>query len=118
VQDRVLAGRSILLLEDEPLIRIDMCQLLQAAGATVFTASRLEDGLRWTEHPKLSAGVLDFRLASGDSTSICWRLADRRIPFMFHTAAPAREFQQWPQAPVIIKPMTHRLVATVAGLFR
>jgi DNA-binding response OmpR family regulator len=118
VEDRILAGRSILLVEDEPLIRIDVCHMLLAAGATVLSATGVEDGLRWADHPALSAGVLDFRLSPGDSTPICWRLTDRRIPFLFHTAGPAREFQQWPQAPVLIKPMTHRLVATVAGLFR
>lgn len=114
----VLAGRSILLVEDEPVVRMDIGQLLQAAGATVLPASHLEQALRLAEHPDLSAGVLDFRLPRGDSTPICWRLTDRRIPFVFHSTAPFREFRQWPQAPVLIKPMTHRLVATVAGLFR
>ena len=116
--DLVLAGRSILLVEDEPLVRMNVGQLLQGAGAAVFTASHLEQALRLAEHPDLSAGVLNFQLPKGDSTPICWRLTDRSIPFVFHSAAPYREFRQWPQAPVLIKPMTHRLVATVAGLFR
>jgi CheY-like chemotaxis protein len=118
VEEVVLAGRLILLVEDEPLIRIDACDLLRAAGATVFPASGLEDGLRWSGHPDLSAGVLDFRLSNSDSSAICWKLTDRGIPFMFHTAARAREFAQWPLAPVLIKPTTHRLVAMVAGFFR
>ena len=114
--DLVLADRSILLVENEPLVHYTG-QLLQAAGATVFTASHLEQALRLTEQPELSAGVLDFQLPKGDSTPICWRLTDRHIPFVFHSPAPYREFRQWPKAPVLIKPMTHRLVATVAGLF-
>lgn len=114
----VLAGRTILLVENEPVISMDAGRRLQAAGANVLSASHLEHALRLADHPDLSAGVLDFQLARGDSTPVCWRLTDRHVPFLFHSAAAYREFRQWPAAPVLIKPMTHRLVATVAGLFR
>jgi DNA-binding response OmpR family regulator len=118
LENLVLAGRSILLVEDEPLIRMDVGQRLQAAGATVFVASQLEQTLRLAEHPGLSAGVLDFELVGSDTTPVCWRLIDRRVPFIFHTGTAYAEFRQWPQAPVLIKPKTHRLIATVAALFR
>jgi DNA-binding response OmpR family regulator len=118
VDSPVLAGRSILLIEKDPLVSGDTVQLLRAAGATVIAASHLERALHLAEHPDLSAGVLDFTFARGDCTAVCWRLTDRRIPFLFHCARPYSEFRQWPQAPVLIKPMTHRHIAAVAGLFR
>jgi CheY-like chemotaxis protein len=118
VENLVLAGRSILLVENELPIARAIEQRLREAGATVLAASQLEQALRLAEHPNLSAGVLDFELSRGDTTAVCWRLIDRRVPFLFHSAAPFPEFRQWPKAPVLIKPMTHRLVATVAGLFR
>jgi hypothetical protein len=66
----------------------------------------------------LSAGVLDFNLDRADSTLICWKLFDRRIPFVFHTGRNYSAFRQWPAAPVILKPSNQGLIATVAGLFR
>jgi DNA-binding response OmpR family regulator len=113
-----LAGRSILVVEDEPLVRLDVTGLLQDAGATVLIASRLDKALVLAGHPDLSAGVLDFDLGNADSTPVCWKLVDRRIPFIFHTGRAYSAFRQWPSAPVILKPATHGLIGTVVGLFR
>jgi len=85
VKSMDLAGRSILLVEDEPLICLDITSRLQAAGAKVFAASHLDKALGLAGHPDISAGVLDFDLGKADSTLICWKLVDRRIPFIFHT---------------------------------
>ena len=113
-----LAGRSILVVEDEPLIRLDLTGRLQDAGATVFAAARLDRALDLAGHPTISAGVLDFDLGSADSTPVCWKLIDRGIPFVFHTGLVYSAFRQWPDAPVILKPSTRGLIGAVAGLFR
>jgi DNA-binding response OmpR family regulator len=113
-----LAGRSILVVEDEALVRLDVTGRLQDAGATVLSASRLDKALDLAGYPNLSAGVLDFDLGSTDSTAVCWKLVDRRIPFMFHTGRIYTAFRQWPSAPVILKPTTRGLISTVVGLFR
>jgi DNA-binding response OmpR family regulator len=63
-----LAGRSILVVEDEPLIRFDLTRRLQDAGATVLAASHLNNALDLADHPALAAGVLDFDLGSADTT--------------------------------------------------
>jgi len=80
-----LAGRCLLVVEDEALVRLDITGRLEDAGATVFAASRLDKALDLASHPHISAGVLDFDLGNADSTAVCWRLVDRRIPFIFHT---------------------------------
>jgi CheY-like chemotaxis protein len=113
-----LTGRSILVLEDEALVRLDVTGRLQDAGATVFAASRLDKALDLAGHPHLSAGVLDFDLGNADSTAVCWKLLDRRVPFVFHTGRIYTAFRQWPFAPVILKPSTHGLITTIVGLFR
>ena len=113
-----LAGRSILVVEDEPLVCLDLTERLQGAGAMVFAASHLDKALGLVDHPNLSAGVLDFDLGKADSTAVCWRLVDRRIPFVFHTGRIYSAFRQWPLAPVILKPSTHGLISAVAALFR
>lgn len=113
-----LAGRSILVVEDEPLIRFDLTMRLEGAGATVLVASQLDQALDFVGHPHLSAGVLDFDLGNSDTTAVCWRLIDRRIPFVFHTGHVYSAFRQWPSAPIILKPSAHGLIATIAALFR
>jgi CheY-like chemotaxis protein len=113
-----LSGRSILVVEDEPLVCLDIATRLQAAGANVFSASHLEKALGLAEHPDLSAGVLDFDLGNADSTAVCWKLLDRRLPFVFHSGRVYSAFQQWPRAPVILKPAYQGLITAVAGLFR
>ena len=113
-----LVGRSILVVEDEPLVCLDLTERLQRAGAIVFAASHLNNALSLADHPDLSAGVLDFDLGKADSTAVCWKLVDRRIPFLFHTGRIYSAFRQWPSAPVILKPSTHGLISAVAALFR
>jgi DNA-binding response OmpR family regulator len=80
-----LAGRLILLVEDEPLIALDIVDCFRKAGASVFTARTLEDGLRLAGHPDLAAAVLDFGLSNGAGTSVCERLKERGIPVVLHS---------------------------------
>ena len=80
-----LTGHSILVVEDEPLIALDIAQGIRAAGAAVFTAHNLVDGLRLAGHADLSAAVLDFGLSDGDGTALCDRLKERGVPFVLHT---------------------------------
>lgn len=111
-----LAGRSILVLDDEPLICLDVAKRLQDAGASVLSASHLQKALILADRPGLSAAVLDFDLGNADSSALCWKLADRHIPFLFHTGRVYSAFQQWPSAPVILKASAHSLIAAVDEL--
>jgi DNA-binding response OmpR family regulator len=69
--DRPLGGCSILVVEDEPLIAMDVVQGLEAAGAAVSVARTLKDALDKVEALELSAAGLDHRLRDGDSSQIC-----------------------------------------------
>ena len=116
METAVLAERRILVVEDEPLIALDIAARLQDAGATVLSATYLERALGLAECPDLAAGVLDFDLGKANSTPVCSKLASRRIPFVFHSGRLYSAFQQWPRAPVLLKPTTHALIEAVAGL--
>jgi DNA-binding response OmpR family regulator len=83
--DRPLVARSILVVEDEPLIAMDVAQWLETAGASVSVARTLSDALNKVEVPGLSAAVLDHRLRDGDSSQICDRLDARSIPFVVYS---------------------------------
>jgi CheY-like chemotaxis protein len=80
-----LAGRSILVVEDEPIIAMDVAQCLQAAGARVTAARSLKDALCKVEAPDLSAAVLDHGLHDGDASQVCARLEQRNIPFVVYS---------------------------------
>ena len=83
--DAILQGRWVLVVEDQPLVALDIADSLTKAGATVLTAATLKEGLPLAEHPQLCAAILDFGLRDGDSGVLCARLAERGIPFIVYT---------------------------------
>jgi len=114
----ILAGRSILVVEDEPLIALDIEVALRRAGAKVLSTAYLWVGLHFAEHPGLSAAVLDLRLGLDDCTAICRRLSKLRVPFMFYSGyRGAAAYELWPNAPVLSKPANaERIVEAVVGM--
>lgn len=113
-----LAGRLILLVEDEPLVALDVERALRAAGARVVSAGYVESGLYITEHPALSAAVVDLRLGREDGATVCRRLRHLRVPFLVYTGYPSMDMaNEWPDVPVIKKPATgEEIVASLVGL--
>ena len=83
--DLSLTGCMILVVEDEPLIALDIAECLKSQGASVQIAHSLADGLRLADHPDLSAAVVDFGLSDGEGTALCERLKHRGVPFVLHT---------------------------------
>jgi DNA-binding response OmpR family regulator len=85
VHHRSLAGRSVLIVEDEPLVALDIIRAFQGAGAQVKAAPSLARAKCLVEEDDLSAAVLDFGLADGDAGALCYRLFERNIPFVLHS---------------------------------
>jgi DNA-binding response OmpR family regulator len=98
-----LRGRSILVVEDDPLIALDLETLLRAAGAQVHSACSLERALQLTGRPGLSAAVLDYGLSANDCSAVCERLRQRRIPFVLYRGYLDLR-QKFPDAVIIPKP--------------
>src|SRR5918911_4522699 len=99
-----LAGRSILIVEDQPLVAFDLQEILEGAGACVVCAARLETGLELADLPGLSVAIVDFGLGTSNGAEICNKLCARGVPFLFHSGRPGSEFVRWPEAPVVGKP--------------
>ena len=78
-----LHGRSILIVEDEPLIALDIAQAFEDAGAEIVVTSTLHHALVLVEHDGLSAAVLDHALH--DSSPLCQRLHERKLPFVIYS---------------------------------
>jgi DNA-binding response OmpR family regulator len=85
MQGPTLLGRSILVVEDEPLIAMDIAQLFAPTGAEMTTTNTLRHALLLAEHDGLSAAILDHSLGDGDSSLLCARLKERGIPFIIYS---------------------------------
>ena len=60
MQSTSLAGHTILIVEDEPFIALDIATACEVAGAAVLTAVSLGAASHFVEWDGLSAAVLDF----------------------------------------------------------
>jgi DNA-binding response OmpR family regulator len=111
-----LDGLVILVIEDEPLVALDVQQAFEDAGATVVVARTLAASLVAVEDNSISAAIVDHALGDGDSSEICERLKERSVPFVIYSGfahldgacADAKHVNK-PASPSV-------LVATVTGL--
>jgi DNA-binding response OmpR family regulator len=111
-----LDGLVILVIEDEPLVALDVQQAFEDAGATVVVARTLAASLVAVEDNSISAAIVDHALGDGDSSEICERLKERSVPFIIYSGfahldgacADAKHVNK-PASPSV-------LVATVTGL--
>jgi DNA-binding response OmpR family regulator len=85
VQATSLAGHTILIVEDEPYIALDIATACETVGALVLSAATRKDAACLVEHAALSAAVLDFGLKDGDADGLCLRLNERNIPYVLHS---------------------------------
>jgi DNA-binding response OmpR family regulator len=113
-----LQGRSILIVEDEPLIVLDITQALENAGAAVTSTNTLKHALLLVEHDGLSAAILDHALGNDKSTLLYKRLKERGIPFLIHSGYP--QVEGVPDGiSYVSKPATpEAMVEAVEGLIR
>jgi CheY-like chemotaxis protein len=117
MENHALSGRSILVVEDEPLIALDLRKGLESAGAYVFAATQHPHAQQLAGHPDLSAAVLDCWLGQEDTGAICSRLQQRGVPFMFYSDYDDLH-QLWPNAMRLPKSANaHELIEAVKGMF-
>lgn len=99
-----LAGHSILLVEDEIVILMDMQATFEAVGARVFASTNLGEALSLADTPGLSAAVIDFSLGTDDGGAVCRHLTKLSVPFVFHSGIDRRTVSSWPDVPFVGKP--------------
>jgi DNA-binding response OmpR family regulator len=111
-----LRGCSILVVEDEPLIAMDIVTALEDAGAHATTTTTVRHALILVEHDGLAAAIMDHALGDGDSTQLCGRLKARGIPYVSYSGyAPVEGASE--NAPYISKPVPMDvLMSAVEGL--
>jgi DNA-binding response OmpR family regulator len=113
-----LAGLRILIVEDDPIIALDVAETLTDAGAIVIgPAHTVTQALKLVDGGRLDAAVLDYRLEREVSSPIADWLGRICVPYLFHTSSRAEPQAAYPHVPIIDKP-THRevLVALIKTL--
>jgi DNA-binding response OmpR family regulator len=113
-----LRGWNILVVEDDPLIAMDLEGMLEVAGATVIgPAYEVRDTLNLIENSPIGAAVLDYRLQNGTTLPLARLLTERGIPFVFQTSDPLNAARDNPGATVIPKPFpSRRLISSLQAL--
>jgi DNA-binding NtrC family response regulator len=80
-----LSGQSILIIEDQALIALDIQQALEDQGAKTTTVRTIAAALLAIEDPAISATIVDHALGDGDGSVLCQRLKDRGVPFITYS---------------------------------
>jgi len=81
-----LLGKSFLVVEDEPLVALDIVAgLKEAGGRIVRPFGTVQDALNAIENAALDAARLDGSLRGQPVDEIAAALAHRRVPFFFVT---------------------------------
>jgi DNA-binding NarL/FixJ family response regulator len=118
----ILAGRRVLLVEDEFLVAMDVESMLERAGcAAIGPAARLEQAMTLARGEAIDAAVLDVNLNGTPVFPVAKALSERGIPFLFTTGCDGASippaFQAVPrlQEPFGEDDLIHGLKAVMNG---
>lgn len=108
MESKALAGKRVLLLEDEFLIALDVEQICRDQGCEdviVFRAlSEVPESA--TVPTAVDVAIIDVMVDGGSTFELAHRLRQQKIPFVFATGLSQREeaFQAFESVPVVTKP--------------
>lgn len=112
-----LRGVRVLVVEDEPLLAMDLEATLVRAGAEVVALCQtLDEAMVRTDAADFAVAVLDFTLGSETVTPVARRLAARGVPFVLHTGKSRHEpnLTEWSDRSILEKPASR--LALVSAL--
>src|SRR4029453_9390767 len=104
LQHGKLDGALILVVEDEPLIALDISSSLRDAGAQVGQAANVESALAAIDQHRCSAAVVDFLVGCENGRAGARRLKEKHVPFLYYSGRALDDFTPGSGAPVISKP--------------
>lgn len=102
-------GLSVLLVDDEPLIGLDLCDLLIEAGYNVIgPAATMPIAVSLLDRYMPQMAVIDVKLRDGLCLDLARQLRRRKVPFIVHTGYPrdCLDAIELREAPRLEKPVT------------
>jgi DNA-binding response OmpR family regulator len=111
--------KRILVVEDDPIIGFDLCELLSEVGFTVYgPAPTVAEGLRLIAAHNCDTAVLDVNLGRETSEAIALELARRGIPFITLSGYAADQHPSvFKGAPLLLKPVKiSRLIGMINSM--
>jgi len=114
----MLQGHHVLVVEDEPLIALDLEQALSAVGAQVRVSNTVDSALEAAQAAAITAAIIDLRLHGHSVREVVQQLASRKLPFIFYTGqSETPTASSWPTVPILVKPLpANEVVSGLAGL--
>ena len=102
-----MAGRSILIAEDEPWIALDLAAEVESQdGRVIGPTPTLAGTFAILASERVDAAILDGNLANRDTTPVAHLLIQRRIPFVIHSglSLPEELAAEYPFLDLVRKP--------------
>jgi CheY-like chemotaxis protein len=84
-----MSTKRFLLVEDEPLIALDIELTLQQLGHVVLTTTSNEEATALLQTRPVDLAILDFRVRDGDTSELAGQLHARAIPFVVCSGSAA-----------------------------
>lgn len=100
-----LAGRTVMVLEDDGLISMALQEELERHGAKPSALSTIESALGYLQQAKPDMAVLDVNVHGRAAAAVAEALVERGVPFIYATGY-SDELGELPRAPIVRKPCT------------
>ena len=106
VNIHVLAGRRILLIEDEPLVALLAADyIVQLGGVCLGPIGNLADALAAARTSPCDAAVINLVIQGQHAYAVVEALAERGVPFGFASGVPRNGIDtKWRNRPYLSKP--------------
>jgi DNA-binding response OmpR family regulator len=104
---------TILVLEDEAIIAMDIASAFQASGHTVACFASARDAHAWIDAHKPTASVLDYQVQDGNCRCLLHRLKLMGVPVVIQSGFAVLDFDvagqnELSEMPMILKPYDSR----------
>ena len=114
-----LSGVTVLVVEDDVLLAMDLEDTLVGMGAVVDVCHALDEAMARADGDDFAVAVLDFSLGSDSVAPLARRLARRNTPFVLHTGMSRSEpnLMEWKDFVIVEKPASpHTLIVAIKNV--
>lgn len=117
--DHPLSGVKVLIVEDDPLMALDLEGVLAEAGAVVVgLCQNVDQAMARAKRDDFAVAVLDFSLGMDTASPVARRLVRRGVPFILYTGKSSGDptLAEW-ACPIVEKPAPPReLVSAIRAV--